>query len=65
MLTTVSRPENYFLNFQIAVFSGSVGCGVASYPDIYVRLEDPDTLKFVKKFLRPADSAKDSDSSKF
>lgn len=40
---------------QIAVFSGSVGCGVSSYPDIYVRLEDPETLKFVKSFLRPSE----------
>ena len=40
---------NYF-KFQIAVFSGSVECGLASFPDIYVRLEEKETLEFVREF---------------
>lgn len=35
---------------QIAVFSGSVECGLASFPDIYVRLEEKETLDFVREF---------------
>jgi hypothetical protein len=36
--------------FQIAVFSGSVECGLASFPDLYVRLEEKETLEFIREF---------------
>ena len=41
--------------FQISLFHGSVECGLASFPDIYVRLEEPETLKFIRRFLTEGD----------
>jgi hypothetical protein len=48
--------------FQLSVFHGSVECGLASFPDIYVRLEEPQTLDFIRKFV-PKD-ANDFDDEK-
>ena len=35
---------------QVALFHGSVACGLAEFPEIYVNLEQADILDFVKRF---------------